>query len=126
MICIDYKDSIRLILPTVNGYGTELVDDEATVKCLFGQNTGWSHSANQDAITSDAYCYVDPKNEFVMSHFNRLEGMLIVAQLFGVGESDAWYRVTSVSVGRDLLLCNNIDNILLGLTKTVGITNNVS
>lgn len=120
-VCLDYKDTVRIILPGVDGYGAELVDDEATVGALFGQNTGWSHGNNQAAITSDAFCYVDPSNEFVMDHFNRLEGMLVVAQLFGVGLADAWYRVVNVSVGRDSLLCNEIDNILLGLKKTTGI-----
>lgn len=120
-VCLDYKDTIRLILPQVNGYGSESVDEEANVGAIFVQGTGWAHGANQTAVTSDAVCYVNPADAFVQAHFNRLEGMLVVAQLFGVAESEAWYRITEVSIGRDALLCNNIDNILVSLKKTVGI-----
>lgn len=120
-VCLDYKDNVRLVATDVDGYGSETVGEEATVGALFGQNTGWSHGSNQTAVTSDAFCYIDPSDEFVVDHFNRLEGMLVVAQLFGVGFADAWYRITDVSVGRDSLLCNQIDNILLGLKKTTGI-----
>lgn len=121
-ICLEYKDTVRLVLPQVDGYGTETVDDEEDVGAIFGQNTGWAHGSNQTAVTSDAFCYIDPANQFVRDHFNRLEGMLIVAELFGVDDSEAWYRVIDVSVGRDSLLCNEIDNILLGLKKTTEIT----
>ena len=111
MICITYKDTIRLIKPVVDGYGAESIGEMSNVPSLFAQNTGWSHGSNQSAITSDAVVYVDPNNAFVLANFNRLEGMLVVAQLFGVEEEEAWYRIIGVNVGRDLLLCNQIDNI---------------
>lgn len=121
-ICLDYKDTVRLVLPQVDGYGAEMVGDEEDVKAIFGQNTGWAHGNNQAAITSDAFCYIDPNNQFVVDHFNRLEGMLMVAQLFGAAAEETWYRVINVSVGRDSLLCNTIDHILLSLKKSTGIS----
>ena len=60
MICITYKDTIRLIKPVVDGYGAESIGEMSNVPSLFAQNTGWSHGSNQSAITSDAVVYVDP------------------------------------------------------------------
>lgn len=125
-VCVDYKDSVRLIAPGVSGYGSEYISTEATIPAIFGQGTGWAHGNNQTAVTSDAFCYIDPNNAFVVSNFYRLEGMLIVAQLFGVAASDAWYRIVHVAIGRDSLLCNKIDNVLLSLKKTTEITGNIS
>lgn len=122
MTCITYKDTIRIVKPVVDGYGSEKIGEIANVKALFSQSTGWSHGANQSAIDSDAIAYIDPIDSFVTTNFYRLEGMMVIAELFGVPEEDAWYRIVDVNVGRDLLLCDKVDNIRIALKKTVGIT----
>jgi hypothetical protein len=126
VIGLEYKDTVRLVKPVVDGHGSEKIGEIAQVPALFMQNTGWSHGANQSAVTSDASVYVDPTDEFVTENFNRLDGMLVIANMFGVTDADAWYRVSQVVVGQDKLLGNNIDNVQLFLKKSTGITNYAS
>lgn len=116
-----YPDKITIFNVSPGLYGQEVIEDEAVVAAIFVQNTGWSHSGNQDAITSSATAFVDPTDEFVRNNVNRLEGLPVVAQFAGIGESDAWYRITDVSVSRDSLLENRIDNIQISLQKSTSI-----
>lgn len=120
---IDYKDTIQLIKPVLktDGYGTEAISSIETVSCLFIENTRWSHSQNQAAIESDAECYVDPTDDFVVENEYRLEGFLVIANPFNGSEDEAWYRVITTRVGQDKLLSNTVDNVLLFLKKTVRI-----
>lgn len=117
---INYQDAATLV---VMGGSSEYandksVDEIATVPVVFLQNTGLSHSAYQDAITSDAVMYVDPDNEFVQSRSYRLEGMRVLAPMFGASDPDGWYKIESVTVNRDHLLSNEIDNVECALKKT--------
>ena len=120
-ICIDYKDTINIVETSIDEYSTESIKSNNEVKALFSSTTGWSHSSNQDSIISDAHVYIDPKNAFVVSSLNRLEGMLVIASPFGGNTRDSWYRIIGVKVGQDKLLDNNIDNIRLDLKKSTEI-----
>lgn len=124
-VCIDYKDTITIIEQEYDKYGSESIKDSHIVDCLFMQNTGWSHSNNSTEINSDASLLIDPNSTFVKENANRLEGMLVVANLFGYESSESWYRITNVSVNQDKLLCNEIDNIAVSLKKTESINNGV-
>ncbi len=120
-IPLTYKDTIQLVKPTLgsDGYGTEFAGEIASVSALFIENTGWQHGGYQSQITSDAEVYIDPDNTFVKENFNRLEGMMVVANRYGnVSSSQQWYRITSVIIGEDKLLGNSIDNINCQLKKT--------
>lgn len=118
---LEYQDTIRIIEVTVNRYGDEAIGDEAEVAAIFEQNTGWAHGGNQTDVTSTTRAFVDPENSFVQEKFQRLEGMLVVAQPFGEAFGDAWYRITDVTAARDTQFDNVIDNIALTLKKTVPI-----
>lgn len=120
---LEYKDTVQLVTYTLStdGYANKVVDEVEDVPALWLANTGWSHGGNQTAIIGDAQVYLDPTNEFVIAHFNRLEGMLIIANPFGEAEEEAWYLIQSVIVGQDKLLGNTIDNIQCTLKKTTGI-----
>lgn len=118
---LEYGDQVQLIITGVDGYGTEIVADEATVAAAVELTTGRSHSRNQDSVTAAARAYVDPDDPFVQKYFYRLEGALVIAQLFGAALGQSWYRVTSVEVARDHQLSNEIDNVLLTLSKSAGI-----
>lgn len=120
-ICLDYKDTVQLVLPVIDSYGSEKIGQVETVNCLFISNTGWSHSNNQNAITSDAELYIDPSHWFVQENYNRLEEMLVIASRFGSDSGESWYKITNVVVAEDKLLCNEIDNIKIGLKKTTEI-----
>lgn len=118
---LEYQDTIRIVKTRVNGYGDELLEDDAEVAVIFEQNTGWSHGGNQTAVTSTTRAFVDPDNEFVQENFQRLEGMLVIASPFGEAFGDAWYRITDVTPARDTQFDNVIDNIALTLKKTTAI-----
>ena len=123
MTKIPYKDIITIVDTIIDGYGTESIGSETQVKANFFENIGYSHSSNQDSITSKSYVYVDFENDFIKDNFNRLEGMLVVANPYSGIAAESWYRITSVNIGQDKLLTNSIDNIVLQLSKTTGITN---
>lgn len=120
-IGLTYKDTIQLIDPVIDEYGTEKIGQVETVPALFIQNTGWAHSNNQDAIDSDGEIYIDPEHWFVLENANRLEELLVIANPFGASNGDSWYRIIDVMVGQDKLLSNTIDNIKLELKKTTEI-----
>lgn len=104
-----------------DGYPQESIGQVEDVPALFISNTRFSHITNQDAIDSDAECYVDPTHWFVAEQNQRLEGMLVIAQRFGSTAPESWYRISAVRVGEDKLLGNTIDNVLLFLKKSTEI-----
>lgn len=119
---IPYYDTVNCYIVSSTGYsGVKTITDSASVPATFLQNTAYTHTGFQEGVDSDAVCYVDPTNQFIIDNSNRLEGMYILAELFGVAEDDAWFKVTNVNVNRDHLLQNQIDNIQLDLKKTVGL-----
>ena len=121
MIGLTYKDSISLVDPVIDEYGTEKIGQVETIPALFIQRTGYAHAVNQDAITSDAEIYIDPEHWFVIANAYRLEELLVIANPFSGTQADAWYRVIDVIVGQDKLLTNSIDNVRLDLKKTAGL-----
>lgn len=119
---IKYQDTVTLVRTTPSGYGnTKVVVQQVDVPAIFIQDTNFQHTNGDDSITADAICFPDPTHAFVVENFNRLEGMYVIAPLFGQSDSVAWYKVSSVTVNRDHLLSNTIDNIELALTKSAAI-----
>lgn len=118
MIGLDYKDTVQLVDPVIDGYGAEKIGQVETVPALFIQSTGWSHSTNQTAVDSDGVIYIDPTHWFVIANFYRLEDCIVIANPFGSPNGDAWYRIIDVIVAQDKLLTNSIDNVKLELKKT--------
>lgn len=115
---LNYQDT-STFYKTVSGRyaNNRTVSSLATVPIIWLQNTGYSHSNNQDIKDSDAICFPDPENEFIVSNAYRLEGLYILAPMFGVDDDNAWFRVESVEINRDHLLRNQIDNVQLFLKK---------
>lgn len=113
-----YQDLITIYKVVSGGYGGKIIEEYEEVSAIFLQGVGFTRTNNQEMITSDAVCYVDPLNSFVVAENNRLEGMYILAPLFDVSDEQGWYRVTNCIVNRDHLLGNTIDNIQLLLKKT--------
>lgn len=119
MSYLKYKDVITFVNVTTSGYrGNKIMQSQIDVPCIFLQNTGMVNVRNQENYDADAICYPKPDNDFILESFNRLEGVYIMAPLFGVSDERAWFKVSSVNVNRDHLLKNKIDNIELLLKKT--------
>ncbi len=114
-----HKDTVVFAEVTPTGYGNKkVVSGQFEVKGTFLQNTGFIHSNNQDLIESDAILYPNERDPYIKSYHNRLEGMYVIVALYGADQDVSWFKVTSVSVNRDHLLRNRIDNIMLTLKKT--------
>lgn len=119
MIKLCYKDTATLVKVRASEYGdTKVLQSEADVPVIFLQTTGFVRSNRQENVDADAICYPDPENAFIVSNHNRLEGMYLLAPLYGIDEDEGWYKVTRVSVNRNHLLGTQIDNIELTLKKT--------
>ena len=124
MTRLTYLDEATFVKVTTTGYGNnKVVQDQEVVPVIFLQSTGFAHVNNQDAITADAICYPDPENAFIIENANRLEGMYLLAPFFDGSNDEGWYKIESVSVNRDHLLTNTIDNIQCLLKKTRKISN---
>lgn len=110
-------DTVKLVTTTSDGYGDQHVEVLADVKALFIQRTGADHNNNVETYTSDASVYLDPHDPVVLNNAYRLEGMYVIAPTFGQDQTEAWYRIMSVSVGQRKLLTNAVDNIHCILQK---------
>lgn len=117
-----YQDTLTFVSVESGGYSNKKTStQQVDVPAMFIQNTGFSRSQAQDAVDADAICYPDPESAFIQEKFNRLEGLYVLAPLFGAGDEQSWYKVVESVVNRDHLLTNKIDNIELRLKKTKAI-----
>lgn len=108
---ITLKDVVQLAETTSDGYGDKVVTVLTDVNALFLQSSGNSHSNNTEIVNSDAHVYLDIDNEVLKDRGYRIEGMYIIANLFGADDAKSWYRVSRVVVGQRKLLDNNVDNV---------------
>lgn len=116
---LEYKDTVTIVSVSSAGYSSnKTVVSQEEISCTFLQDTSFIRTNFRDDLDSDAVIYPDPKSDFVLDNFNRLEGMYILAPLFGAANADSWYKITQVTVNRDHLLNNRIDNIECLLKKT--------
>ncbi len=116
---LTYPDTATFVKVSSAGYSTnKVVVSQEEIPVVFIQNTGFERTASQDGIISDAICYPDPENQFVCDNHKRLEGMYVLAPLFGADEDEGWFKVIKVLVNRDHLLGNQIDNIQVLLKKS--------
>lgn len=119
MTFLTYQDTATFIEASPSGYANDkTVASQAEVPVIFLQNLGFSRGNYQESVDADAICYPDPESAFVLANHNRLEGMYIIAPLFGISSDEGWYKVVGVAVNRDHLLQNQVDNIELRLKKT--------
>jgi hypothetical protein len=117
-----YQDTATFVVAQSSGYGnSKTMQEQVEVPVIFILNVQFRHFGFQDTIDADAICWVDQNNAFVVSHFNLLEGMYVLAPLYGAADTQSWYKVTQVVVNRDHLLNNQIDNIELRLKKASAI-----
>ena len=115
---IDYNEDLTFVIAESGGYkDTKTMIEQHSVKCVFIQSVDYTNSSNQAVRDADAICFPDPTDEFVVASFDRLEGMYVLASLFGAPDAIAWYRIDSVTVNRDHLLGNVIDNVECLLKK---------
>lgn len=116
---LNYPDTVTFVKVEAGQYSkNKVMVEQVEVPVIFIQNTAYTRSSFRDNTDSDAICFPDPVSDFVTENHNRLEGMYILAPLFGVDDEDAWYKVENVTVNRDHLLNNVIDNVELQLKKS--------
>lgn len=114
-----YPETATFFRVSPDTYGNKkTILDQEEIPVFYGQNSLFSHSNNQDLIDSDGIIFPDPSNAFVIENANRLEGMYVYMNPFNGDPLDAWYKIESVTVSRDMLLTNTIDNVECLLKKT--------
>lgn len=116
-LLLEYKDPILLIETAQDGYGDNAISHIEHLNGLFLQGTSQAEAAYVEGISTDAHIYLDIDNPFVRENAFRLEGMYIVANLFGDRESQAWYKIARCKVGQRKLLENDLNNVHCFLTK---------
>lgn len=121
---LDYPDTATFYFVTSSGYGNnKVISEQEDVPVVWVPSTGFTRINPGELTTSDAQCYPDPENDFVIEHNYRLEGMYILAPLFDVDDDAGWYKVINCNIYRDHLIDNQIDNIQLLLKKTRRVLN---
>lgn len=114
---LNYLDTVRLIQTGQDGYGDHTIIADIPVGALFHEGTSQAESSYVERIGCDAHVYLDPENSYVKENAFRLEGMYIVANLYGGIEEESWYKISRVVVGQRKLLDNAINNVHCFLTK---------
>lgn len=114
---LTYKDPVYLIETTQNMYGDNAIGHVEKIYGLFVQGNSQSESRFVEALGTDAHIYLDIENPYVLENAFRLEGMYIVANLYGGKESQSWYKIARCKVGQRKLLENDINNVHCFLTK---------
>lgn len=115
---LKYNDTATFVEVASDGYrGSKVMVQQFDVNVIFLQNTGFNQNAFQENVDADAFCYPDITDANIIAMHNRLEGLYVLAPLFGADEAQGWYKITSVTINRDHLLNNEIDNIECALKK---------
>lgn len=112
-----YKDTVRLVQTTQNGWGDNTISVDIEVPALFHEGTSQAQSGYVERIACDAHCYLDIDNDYIRENAFRLEGMYLVANLYGGIDSESWYKISRVVIGQRKLLDNALNNCHVFLTK---------
>lgn len=116
-LLLEYKDPVILINTAQDGWGDNAIGHIEHLNGLFLQGTNQAESNYVEALSCDAHIYLDIENPFVKENAFRLEGMYVVANLYGGIESESWYKIARAKVGQRKLLENDINNVHCFLTK---------
>lgn len=114
---IAMKDVVQLAEYASDGYGDKSITVLTDIDSLFLQSSGHTHSGNVDNISTDAHIYLDITNQVLVERGYRIEGLFIIANLFGAEDNESWYRIERVVVGQRKLLSNEVDNVHAFLRK---------
>lgn len=114
---LNYLDTVRLIQTAQDGYGDNTISVDIEVGALFHEGTSQAQSGYVERIACDAHVYLDIDNPFIQENAFRLEGMYLVANLYGGKESESWYKISRVVLGQRKLLDNAINNVHAYLQK---------
>ena len=112
-----YKDVVRLVNTKQDGWGDNTIDVDIQVPALFHEGTSQSQSGYVERIACDAHCYLDIDNDYIRENAFRLEGMYLVANLYGGKDSESWYKISRVVIGQRKLLDNALNCCHVFLTK---------
>lgn len=115
---LNYKDDVLLVDTSPDDYGDMGISHVEKLKGLFVQGTSQSRTGYVDTIGTDAHIYLDINNDFIQRNAFRLEGMYLVANIFGGEENQQWFKIARVKVGQRKLLGNEVNNVHCFLDKS--------
>lgn len=123
MIRLDFKDQAVIYPVTSSGYGDDVFGTPHTVPALYEQTTGFSHGNSQDAVSAASHIYLPGDDSFILENAGRLEGMILMVNPLGADDSQQYFRISSVTPARDILLGNQLQHVECNLTKTSRVPN---
>lgn len=120
---LNYNELATFVIAESDGYrGSRAMAEQHSVDCIFIQSISFSNSSQQETRDADAIIFPNPDDAFISENFYRLEGMYVMVSPFGASGAISWYRIESVTINRDHLLTNSIDNIECLLKKTEAVS----
>lgn len=124
---LDFKDTVTLYSVRKNTYGGDVLDEGTEVPALVIQTTAFSRGSRADVIGAGAgtqakgtMLYLPPDDEFVVTHDQRLEGMVAQVDIYDGVSAQQFYRITGVTPVRDILLDNEVQHVEVELSKIEG------
>lgn len=96
-------------------YARESVTAVGGIPILIQESNGWQRGNNAQALNADAVAMVLPRDLESLVDDGRIEGYLLQVTPFS---QKTWFRVDSVAVARDLLLCNEVMHYELSLVRS--------
>jgi hypothetical protein len=115
---LSYNETVTIFNPTSDNYGKDVLGNGTALKCVFEQTTGFQHGGHQDSIVGVSRIYLDPNSNFVIDNGYRLEGMIVKINPFGADAASQYFRIISVTAGRDVLQNNKVRHVECELSKT--------
>jgi hypothetical protein len=107
----------KLYTVTNNEYGRQTVDKSLAIEIFIQEANQWTRGGNVQTLDADSIAAITPQDysDLTGQVNGRLEGLYLHVEPF----SDySWYRIETVSVGRDLLLGNSITHYELQLSRS--------
>lgn len=105
-------DICTILSVSKNGYADATATASHEIKCAFFEQFNEQESANQELTQSDAYAYLDVKNDYLIGLGYRLQGLYFMTAPLGI---EQWYIITTVEVAQRKLLTNEVNNVLVTL-----------
>lgn len=116
-----YVDTVQLATATTDGYGDKTITALTDCRANFMKREAVPRVSNMKANKTETSVYLDPTNAVVLANIDDLEGMFLVADLFGGSIDNSWYRISHATVAQRKLLDNKIDNVFCLLEKEPGV-----
>jgi hypothetical protein len=121
MVCLNFRDTIKLYRLRKDGYGDDSPEEAVELNGMYEQVTGYEHASNRDGINAASRLYLPANNDFLLEVGYRLEGMKVQINPYDAAGAQQFFRISTVTPVRDILLCNQVQHVECDLVKVENI-----